>query len=104
MAIEPNIKTSGVYERTGIVEFTARGILSGESHRAFYNCKSVYLLCLLCFIALLWKRARSKVEQCIEAITDSSKELNDIKMAKMGFMSYIIWFTTLGADTRGKVS
>ena len=42
MAIEPSSKASGLRERTGTVEFMARGILNGESHGAFHDCKSVY--------------------------------------------------------------
>ena len=96
---EPNSKASGLRERTGTVEFMARGILNGESHRAFHDCESVYWLCS---IALLRKRASYKVEKHIEYIMDSSRELYDFGLAKEAFVGYMFMFNTLGADVRGK--
>lgn len=97
MAIEANSKASGLRERTGTVQFMAIGILNGESHIAFHDCESVYWLCSM---ALLRKRASYKVGKYFEAIMDSSKELFDLEIAKIGFMGYMLVFNTLGADAR----
>lgn len=97
IAIESNSKASRLQERTGTVQFMAIGILNGESHRAFHDCESVYWLYS---IALLRKRASPKVEKYVEAIMDSSKELFDLGLAKIGFMACMLSFNTLGADAR----
>lgn len=49
MAIKPNSKTSGPWDRRGTVRFITRDILKGKPHRAFHDCESVYWLY---FIAL----------------------------------------------------
>ena len=97
MAIEPNSKASGLPERTGTVQFMARGILRGESHRAFDDCESVYWICS---IALLWNLASCKVKTYIEAIMDSSQELRNVGLAKEAFVGYMFFFNTLGTDAR----
>lgn len=84
MAIEPNSKVSGLRKRTGTVQFMARGILGGESDRAFHDCESVYWICS---IALLWKRAACKVKTYIEAMIDSSQQLRNVFASKEAFVS-----------------
>lgn len=41
IVIESNSKTLGLQERMGTVQFMIIGILNGESHQAFHNCKSI---------------------------------------------------------------
>lgn len=74
--------------------------MSGESHQAFHDCESVYWLCS---IALLRKHSSSKVKKYVERIIDSSQGLDDVEVAKMGFMAYLLWFNKLGAEAWKKI-
>lgn len=42
MAIETSSRALGLRERTGTVQFMARGILKKEPHQAFHDCESIY--------------------------------------------------------------
>lgn len=97
MAIEPNSKTLGLLKKTGTVQFMARGILHGESHRVFDDCESVYSICS---IALLWNLASCKVKTYIEAIINSSQELSNVRLAKETFVDYMSLFNMLRAHAQ----
>ena len=100
MAIEPHIKALELCERIKTFEFMAKRVLNGELYQAFHYCKFVYWLYS---IVLLQKHFSSIVEKYVKHIINSSQEFVDVKVAKMGFMAYLLQFNKLGAEIQKKI-
>lgn len=84
MAVNTNGKATEAMQRTGTLQFMARGILQDQSHHSFHDCKSVYWLCAMALNSVL---ASPAIQQYVKRVTDFAAGHDNILVAKL----VIIW-------------